>query len=99
MSTSAAASQPTDSQFERQMKMMHDMHQRMQSAKTPQERSALMGEHTKTMQDGMEMMRRMRGGMGMPGGGPSEGMLRRRMDMMEMMMEMMMDRQQSPATR
>jgi hypothetical protein len=89
------------------MKSMQEMHDKMMAAKTPEERSALMKDHMKTMQDGMAMMGQMRGGMmgggamGMGGGGKGAGngmpmdaeMMKRRMDMMEMMMQMMMDRQ------
>jgi hypothetical protein len=39
-----------------QIKLMHDMHVKMTAAKTPAERNALMAEHMKTMQSGMDMM-------------------------------------------
>ena len=91
------------------MKSMQEMHDRMMTAKTPEERSALMKEHMMTMQDGMAMMGRMRdgmmggGGMGMGGGNGMRmdpEMMGKRMDMMEMMMQMMMDREamKPPAT-
>jgi hypothetical protein len=38
---------------------MHEMHQKMAAAKTPQERQALMSEHMKAMHEGMGMMRGM----------------------------------------
>ncbi len=85
---------------DQQMKAMQDMHRKMMAARTPAERAALMKDHMKTMQDGMAMMGRM-GGMSMhdcdrspmPGGAPMhKDMMQRRMDMMEMMMQMMMDR-------
>jgi hypothetical protein len=38
------------------MKAMHDMHEKMMNAKTPEERKAHMAEHTQTMQGGMAMM-------------------------------------------
>ena len=44
-----------------QMKKMRDMHEKMTAAKTPEERSKLMAEHMKTMQDGMQMMGSMSG--------------------------------------
>jgi hypothetical protein len=90
--------------YEQQMKSMHEMHQKMAAAKTPEERAALMKDHMKTMHDGMAMMGQMRGmmggGMGMgarePGSGTADAdMMRRRMDMMDMMMQMMMDREQA----
>ena len=90
------------------MKAMQEMHQKMISAKTPEERNALMADHMKAMQGGMSMMK----GMGaMDGKGSMEGMgamadakgmpadmakhhkmMEQRMSMMQMMMEMMMDR-------
>ncbi|KQT10854.1 hypothetical protein ASG30_08575 [Ramlibacter sp. Leaf400] len=95
---------PAPEAFERQLKAMQDMHQRMQAARTPAERAALMDEHMKLMQSGMAMMGPPRGGpgdaparagMGM-GAGPGMGMHQRmehRMAMMEQMMQMMVDRE------
>lgn len=131
----AARTAPAPEAFDRQMKAMQDMHQRMQAARTPAERAALMDEHMKLMQSGMAMMGQMRsagaagmgGMMGGMGGGPgmggpgmappagqaapgtppagAQGMggmmggmmnmhahMERRMAMMEMMMQMMVDR-------
>ena len=99
------------------MKVMHEMHQKMKNAKTPDERQALMADHMKAMQGGMAMMKDMSGmgamgakpamaGMGSMGGGkgmPADmamhhRMMAQRMDMMQMMMEMMIDRMpQTPA--
>jgi hypothetical protein len=82
-----------------QMKTMQGMHDKLMAAKTPEERSKLMAEHMKTMQDGMKMMGDMKGmqGMqGMTGGmGARHQMMEKRMDMMHSMMQMMMD--QMPA--
>ncbi|HYD75689.1 MAG TPA: hypothetical protein VEC03_06490, partial [Ramlibacter sp.] len=58
-----AGGPPMDQRYADQMKQMQDMHARMQAAKTPRERSALMDEHMKLMQSGMDLMRQM-GGMG-----------------------------------
>ena len=86
------------------MKTMQGMHEKMMNAKTPQERSQLMAEHMKVMQDGMAMMDGMSGaGMGgmkgmpgMQGGmGAHHQMMEKRMDMMQAMMKMMMDRMQA----
>ncbi len=66
--------------IDKQMKAMQDMHQRMQSAKTPAERAALMDEHMKLMQSGMSMM-----GM--------HQQMEKRMAMVEQMMQMMVDRE------
>ncbi|MGK2899587.1 MAG: hypothetical protein ACSLE9_13030 [Burkholderiaceae bacterium] len=90
--------------FDQQMKALQEMHQKRQSARTPEERAALMLEHMKTMRDGMAMMGQMRGGgmgMGMGAGkGPMGGgmpldheTMQQRMDMMEAMMQMMLDRE------
>lgn len=91
--------------MDQHMKSMQVMHDKMVAAKTPEERQALMAEHMRLMQQGMAMMKDM-GGMG--GKGPMAGMpsgagmggnmadrqqtLEKRMDMMESMMQMMMDR-------
>ncbi len=87
-----------------QMKAMQQMHEQMVAAKTPDERNALMAEHMKLMQSGMNMMGGM-GGMGGMGAGATagnpadmaarQGMLEHRMDMMQSMMQMMMDRMPS----
>lgn len=39
-----------------QTRTMQEMHEKMMNAKTPEERSKLMAEHMKSMQDGMKMM-------------------------------------------
>ena len=87
-------------QMDEMMKKMQDMHDKMMAAKTPEERQNLMDEHRKLMQDGMAMMKNM-GGKGAPmmSGQGAAGMMmgadamEKRMDMMQMMMEMMMDRE------
>ena len=98
----AAASMPGMQGMEPQLKAMQEMHAKMMAAKTPEERNALMAEHMLAMKGGMAMMESMSGmgGMGAasaPPGKPTDmakrqQMLERRMDMMTMMMEMMMDR-------
>jgi hypothetical protein len=90
------------------MKAMHEMHEKMMTAKTPEERNALMAEDMKTMQDCMAMMGAMGGaGMGgiqgqkpMPGNmNERQQMMEKRMEMMEAMMQMMMDRMPPPVTK
>ena len=71
------------------MKSMKEMHAKMMAAKTFEEGQALMGEHMKAMQDGMSMMGQMKGEKG----GMSPDAMNKRMDMMELMMQMMMDRE------
>ena len=81
-----------------QTKSMQAMHDKMMSAKTPEERSKLMAEHMKSMQDGMKMMESMaspgmKGMSGMSGDmGAHHAMMEKRMAMMQTMMQMMMDR-------
>ena len=104
MGSASANSMATPDQMgkmEAQMKSMQAMHDRMMNAKTPEERSRLMAEHMKTMQDGMAMMDGM-GGAGMGGMKGMPGMtgdmaahhqmMEKRMEMMQTMMKMMMDR-------
>jgi hypothetical protein len=82
------------------MKAMQEMHEKMMAAKTPEERQALMAEHMKVMRDGMGMMGQMKAPDGKGANSPaSPEMMGKRMDMMEMMMQMMMDREatRSPA--
>ena len=57
----------------RTMQTMHEMHEKMVAAKTPEERKALMGDHMKAMQDGMDMMKKMDASDGMPGMGDMKG--------------------------
>lgn len=90
-----------------QMKAMQQMHEKMMAARSPEERDALMAEQLKLMQHGMAMMGGM-GGMG-PGrammGSPGDmaawqDMMAQRIDMMQSMMQMMLDRMPAvPATK
>lgn len=113
-SATAAPAAPSSGQMDSMMRSMQEMHDRMMAARTPEERAKLMQEHMRLMHEGMGMMGRMRGGwgprggmggmggMGMGGGmAMSPEMMGRRMDMMEMMMQMMMDREAAtpPASR
>jgi len=62
----AATAAPAPDAFDHQIKAMQEMHKKMQAAKTPAERSALMDEHMRLMQSGMAMMGAGNsGGMGM----------------------------------
>ena len=92
---------PEMAQMDNQMKAMREMHDKVMAAKTPAERDALMAEHMKTMKEGMGMMKGM-GGMGGMAGTQAKGtpadmtqrqrMMEQRLDMMQSMMEMMVDR-------
>ena len=82
-----------------QMKTMREMHAKMMSAKTADERQALMAEHMKAMQGGMAMMKGMSGmgGMGDPKAMPADmaqrhKMMTQHMAMMQTMMDMMSQR-------
>ena len=46
---------PDRARMANQTKAMQAMHDKMMAAKTPEERSALMAEHMKSMQEGMEI--------------------------------------------
>ena len=109
-SASAAATKPMPgkttpemARMANQRKAMQEMHDKMMAAKSPEERSALMAEHMKTMHDGMGMMKGM-GSMAGPKSPPTtmterQTMMEQRMDMMQTLMEMMVDRlPQTPAT-
>lgn len=90
----ASAPAATPAQMDKRMKSMQEMHEKMMAAKTPEERQALMAEHMKAMQGGMAMMGQMKKPDGKGGGtSMSPQMMGKRMDMMEMMMLMMMDRE------
>lgn len=81
-------------QMNAKMQSMQAMHDKMMSAKTPEARQALMAEHMKAMQGGMAMMGQMRSSNGPNAGVPATPeAMSRRMDMMEMMMQMMVDRE------
>ena len=85
-----------------QMRTMHEMHVKMKNAKTPEERQALMADHMKAMQGGMDMMKSMPGMSGMSGTGDPKAMpadmaqrhkmMTQHMAMMQMMMDMMSQR-------
>lgn len=88
--------------MDQHIKTMQAMHEKMLAAKSPEERQALMADHMKMMQDGMDMMKGMRDMGGMRDGkkmgdGMSErhAMMEKKMEMMQAMMQMMMDRMSS----
>jgi len=85
---------PSVERADTQMKTMQEMHQKMMAAKTPEERQALMAEHMKAMHGGMSMMCEMgAGGAGMQGGAGMHDAMKRCMDMKDMTMRMMTDRE------
>ena len=101
----ASPSMPMMAQMDEHMKKMQALHDKMMSATTPDERQKAVDEARKEMQDGMAMMKPMMQGGGMMGGGmvtqkekssdagTQMQMMGKRMDMMQMMMQTMMDQQ------
>ncbi len=92
--------------MDRKMKAMHEVHEQMLSAKTPEERNALMATHMNAMREGMTSLHMMgadgTGGMKSEKHFPRnskerEQMMEKRMEMMESMMQMMMDQMPAPA--
>jgi hypothetical protein len=94
------------------MKNMQTLHDRMMNATTPEERQKVMDEQRKEMQGSMAMMgQMMQGGattgamgtgmMGQKGKPADTGaqlqMMQKRMDMMQMMMQTMMDQHRAMA--
>ena len=110
-SSNNMASPDQMAKMDAQTKTMQGMHEKMMNAKTPEERSKLMPEHMKAMQEGMVMMggmsgagmRDMKGMQGMPNMrgdiGARQEMIEKRMEMMQTMMKMMMDRMPATLTR
>jgi len=95
-------------QMDEHTQMMKALHEKVASATTPEARQILMDKQRAEMQDCMAMMNDMKKGegkMGAMGGGmmeqkgaPPEAnaqmqMMQKRMDMMEMMMQTMLDQQ------
>jgi len=95
-------------QMDEHMQMMKTLHEKLMSATTPEARQILMDRQREEMQGCMATMNQMKQGgktMGNMGGGmmeqkgasadatPQMRMMQKRMDMMEMMMQTMMDRQ------
>ena len=95
-------------QMDDHMKKMQALHEKVTSARTPEDRQKAMQEQRAEMQAGMGMMNQMNSGggkMGGMGGGmmgqkgkPADAdaqmqLMQKRMDMMEMMMQTMMDQQ------
>jgi len=89
--------------MDKQMNEMQAMHEKMASSKNQEERQTLMSEHMKMMQGGMVMMKEtdgmsgmscMQGGKGMRRNNWAnhQHMMEKRMEMMESMMQMLMDR-------
>lgn len=85
---------PSEQQADAQRKYqaMQDIHRRIMSARTPQERRALMPEHGKAMRGAMDALQAMqRDGSGHGAPMPAHH-VQQQLTMMHMLMQMMMDR-------
>lgn len=90
--SSKPAAPEQQARAERQFKAMQDIHRRFMSAKTAQERRALMAEHSRAMRSAMEALQGMQRD-GVEHGAPMSGyQVQQQLAMMQMMMQMMMDR-------
>ncbi len=100
-SAAAGAGTAAPAQMDTQMKSIQQMHEKMMAAKTPEERQALMSEHMKSMHGGMAMMGQMKAPSDKDAKPMTPELMSKRMDMMETMMQMMMDREamKTPATK
>lgn len=83
-------------QMDDQMQVMRDMHQKMMSAASPEDRRQLMADHMKTMKDSMAMMQSMMAARTEHKSTPTPAMMQKQMDMMQMTMQMMMDCMEMP---
>jgi len=105
---SSGSSMDMSGQMDEHMQMMKTLHEKLMSATTPEARRIVMDRQREEMQGCMATMNHMKqggGAMGNMGGGmmeqkgasadatPQMRMMQKRMDMMEMMMQTMMDRQ------
>jgi hypothetical protein len=101
----AASPMPTLAQMDERMQKMQALHDKMMNAATPEERRKAMEDARREMQNSMGMMKPMMQGGPMMGGGmmgekdksgnaqAQMRMMGKRMDMMQMMMQMMIDQQ------
>ena len=95
---SAAAGAPMV-QMDSQIKAMREMHQKMMSAASLEERRQLMADHMKTMKDSMTMMQGMMATRAEHKSAPTPAMMQKQMDMMQMTMQMMMDCMEIPTSK
>lgn len=96
MANQHMAHHATTPAMQERMNNMQVMRDRMSSAQSAAERQALMAEHMKAMQEGMESMKMMDGMQGMAQApmdfSRHQQQMETRLDMMQTMMEMMMQR-------
>ena len=95
-----SAEQESMEKMDIEMKAMQEMHEKIMNAKNPEERKALMAEHVKTMQSGIMMMSDTSKMCSMEKSDAmlhsemitEHKMMEKRMQMMEAMMQMIVDR-------
>ena len=87
---------PSQDRYQQQMNTMGDMHHRMQTARTPEERQALMDEHMKVVLNGMRMMCDVATG-GTGASDASSASMQKCADMRDATVLMMMDREMKRA--
>ncbi|WP_406850913.1 hypothetical protein ABEB33_20785 [Herbaspirillum huttiense] len=95
----SAAASASMAQMDSQMKTMREMHQKMMSTASFEERRQLMADHMKTMKDSMAMMQGMMAARAEHKSLPSPAMMQKQMDMMQMTMQMMMDCMEIPTSK
>lgn len=88
-----APATPAADRHAEQMKKMREMHERLRAASAPAERQALLAEQARLMQSSMQAMRDMRMHRGGEHGAmPMHDAMAKRMEMMESMLQMLVDR-------
>jgi hypothetical protein len=87
---------PSKDRYQQQMNSMGDMHHRMQIARTPEERQALMAEHMQVVLNGMRMMCDVSAD-GTPASAAPTANMQKCMDMRDATILMMMDREMKRA--
>lgn len=83
--------------MDERMRAMADVHARMMSAKSPEERRALMAEHQKAMREGMAAAHASLGAMGTGPRCMDPAAMQKHQAMMQMMMQMMTETPDAPA--
>lgn len=84
-------------QMDERLRAMTEAHGKMMSAKTPEERKALMAEHHKVMREGMAAMHDSMGMMKPGANCMDPGTVQKHQAMMQMMMQMMTETPETPA--
>jgi hypothetical protein len=83
-------------QMDERLRAMADAHGKMMSAKSPEERKALMAEHHNAMREGMAAMHASMGTMGPGAHCMNPAAMQKHQAMMQMMMQMMAETPDAP---